>query len=196
MSAHDDETLAFYARKAFDYATRSRRTPRIEPFIARLPANASVLDLGCGAGHDAARLIEAGCDVTPVDGSLELAAEAEKLLGRPVRVMRFDELDDAERYDGVWANASLLHAPRGALPDALTRVWRSLKPGGIFTASYKAGDGDGRDSLGRYYNFPTQSELHAWYRSVAAWREIVIETAPGGGYDGVPREWLLAHARK
>jgi SAM-dependent methyltransferase len=196
MSAHDDETLAFYARKAFDYAARSRQTPRLELFIARLPANASVLEFGCGAGHDAARLIEAGFDVTPVDGSPELAAEAEKLLGRPVRVMRFAELEDVDKYHGVWANASLLHVPRSALPDVLARVWRSLRPGGLFKASFKAGDGEDRDALGRYYNFPTQNELRAWYESAANWREVVIETAPGGGYDGVPREWLWAHAYK
>ena len=36
----------------------------------------------------------------------------------------------------------------------LTLIRRALKPGGTFYASYKTGEGDGRDTLDRYYNYP------------------------------------------
>ena len=48
-----------------------------------------------------------------------MARQAEAQLGRPVRVMRFEELDERQAYDGVWANACLLHAPFPPLPGVL-----------------------------------------------------------------------------
>ena len=44
-----------------------------------------------------------------------------------------------------------------------------------------------RDSLGRYYNFPTREGLEQFYASAGPWSELAIETGTGGGYDGVPR---------
>ena len=43
------------------------------------------------------------------------------------------------------------------------RIHRALKPSGVFYASFKIGEGDGRDSLGRYYNYPSPDWLHAAY---------------------------------
>ena len=40
-------------------------------------------------------------------------------LGRPVQVMRFDELEADGQYDGVVAAYSLLHVPRAGLPAVL-----------------------------------------------------------------------------
>jgi len=88
-----------------------------------------------------------------------MAAEASRRLGRPVGTLLFHELDAVEAYDGVWANACLLHVPRPELAQVLARIWRALKPAGYFYASYKAGSVDGRDKLNRYYNYPTPDWL-------------------------------------
>ena len=53
-----------------------------------------------------------GFDVTPTDGSPEMAEVASRRLGRPVGTLLFHDLDEVEAYDGVWANACLLHVPR------------------------------------------------------------------------------------
>jgi SAM-dependent methyltransferase len=193
-SAHDDPTIAFYNQEAAKYAARRapERWPQLDAFINRLSPNAKVLELGTGGGQDASVMIAAGLDVTPTDASVGLATQAETLLGRPVRIMRFDELDAEAEFDGVWANMCLLHVPADALGDVLARIWRALKPGGIFFANYKAGDGGDRDALGRYYNFPTRDSLVRIYESAAAWSSCVITEAPGGGgYDGVMRTVLL-----
>ena len=58
---------------------------------------------------------------------------------------------------------------------------------GLFFASYKAGAGGDRDSLGRYYNFPSRERLERFYAEAGPWSELTIETGTGGGYDGVPR---------
>jgi len=196
---HDTEdaaTLAFYEQKAVAYAAHREATrhPNLDRFIGRLAPGAAVLELGCGGGLDAEVMLAAGLRLTPTDGSPALAAQAAARLGRPVKVMTFVQLREERRYDGVWANACLLHAPADALPDILGRIWRALKPGGLLFASFKAGDGPGRDGLGRYYNFPRREGLEATFRQAAPWSELSIETRPGGGYDGVERTWLLAWA--
>jgi SAM-dependent methyltransferase len=194
--AHDPATLAFYDREAPVYAHRGRaeRNPRLEAFLRRLSPGAKVLELGCGGGHDASLMLAAGFDVTPTDGSAGLAAEAEQRLGRPVRVMRFEELEPDAAYDAVWASACLLHVPEDALAGVLGRIRRALRPGGRFFASFKSGDGGDRDSLGRYYNFPSRASLEAAYAEAGPWSELAIEEGQGGGYDGVQRTWLFVVA--
>ncbi len=198
MSAYDDATLAFYAKEAADYAQRARQQshPKLQSFLDLLKPGAKILELGCGGGQDAAVMLKQGFDVRPTDGCPKLAQQAAALLGIRVTVMRFDALEDSEAYNGVWANACLLHVPMHALPNVLRRVYRALKPDGIFDASYKAGDGEGRDSFGRYYNFPSRDALLSAYRQAASWSALDIAESQGGGYDGVARTWLRVHARK
>jgi SAM-dependent methyltransferase len=198
-TAHDEETIAFYDREAAVYAARrqARRHPRLDAFIQHVGAGGKALELGCGGGQDAEIMLAAGLDVTLTDASTGLAAEAERRLGRPVRIMRFDELDETDLYQGVWANACLLHVPSAAMPDVLGRIWRALKPGGALYASFKAGAGDDRDRLGRFYNFPTRAALEGFFAASASWARLTItDDESGGGYDGVPRAWLLAAAVK
>ncbi|OEC98075.1 MULTISPECIES: class I SAM-dependent methyltransferase [unclassified Rhizobium] len=192
-----DPTASFYTDNAAIYAARERKLPRqrLDAFLATLPAGAAILELGCGAGQDAAYMFSHGFDVTPTDRSAQLAREAEKRLGKPVRVMRFEDLDATEIFDGIWAEASLLHVPRSALPDIFDRILRALKSGGIFHASFKAGEAEGHDKFGRYYNYPSAS----WIRdmlSVGGWKNIAMTEADGGGFDGEPTRWLYVAAHK
>ncbi len=192
-----DPTASFYTDNAAIYAARERRLPRqrMDAFLAALPARATILELGCGSGQDAAYMLSRGFDVTPTDGSAELAKEAEKHLGRPVRVMRFEALDATEIFDGIWAEASLLHVPRSALPDIFDRILRALKTGGIFHASFKAGEAEGHDKFGRYYNYPSAVWLEAML-SARGWKNITMTEADGGGFDGEPTRWLYVAAHK
>ncbi|MDB5582950.1 MAG: SAM-dependent methyltransferase, partial [Bradyrhizobium sp.] len=156
----DEETLQFYRSNAEAYAEREiAKHTRLTRFLALLPSDAKVLELGCGAGAASAEMIAQGFDAVPTDGSPELAAEASLRLGRPVGTLLFHDLDQVEAYDGIWANACLLHVPRPELAHVLTLIWRALKPGGHFYASFKAGDADGRDTLNRYYNYPSPDWL-------------------------------------
>src|SRR6201999_238527 len=102
--------LAFYDREAETYAARPHplRFERLHRFLGDLPPGASILELGTGGGRDAAEMIRLGFALTPTDGSAGLAAIAERTLGRPVRVMRFEALDGEAAYDAGWGNASLL----------------------------------------------------------------------------------------
>ena len=195
--AHDPETLAFYEREAQAYAGQAGEPSRhLAPFLDRLRPAARILELGCGSGRDAAVMIARGFEVEATDGSPALALQAEGRIGRPVRVMLFEALDAQEAYDAVWANASLLHIPQDALAGVLGRVHRALRAGGDFWATYKAGEGGGRDRLGRYFNYPDPARPRAAYAEAGAWSGLEIETGDGGGYDGQPTRWLLVMATK
>ncbi|MEQ9151262.1 MAG: class I SAM-dependent methyltransferase [Parvibaculaceae bacterium] len=195
--SHDPNTLAFYDAEAEAYAARGDRTDAGDPlraFLARLAPGAHVLDLGSGDGRHSAAMMEAGFEVTPLDGSAGLAAIASRRLGKQVRIMRFEEIEDSAAFDAIWAHASLLHVPRDAVPGILARLHRALKPGGRLFASFKAGGSEGRDTLGRYYNYPSKEDLASWFAASAAWSGVEIEESKGGGYDRKPTDWLILQA--
>lgn len=190
-------TTSFYDDNAETYATRDRKpqAERLDAFLSALPEKARILELGCGGGQDCAYMLAKGFDVTPTDGSAELARQAEKLIGKPVKVMRFEELAVREEFDGVWAEASLLHVPRTDLSAILALIRNALKENGVFHATFKAGTGEGHDDFGRYYNYPSRE----WLQELLVagdWRDVVINEADGGGYDNKPTRWLYLGARK
>jgi SAM-dependent methyltransferase len=193
----DEETLQFYSSNAEAYAEREIAThTRLTRFLALLPPGGKVLELGCGAGAASAEMIARGFDVAPTDGSPEMAAEASRRLGRPVATLLFHDLDKVEAYDGVWANACLLHVPRPELAQVLALIWRALKAGGHFYASFKAGEGDGRDTLNRYYNYPSPDWLRATYSDAGDWSSLSIETGEVRGFDNEWAPMLFVVARK
>ena len=194
----DQATLQFYRGNAEAYAGReiTSRQARLTAFLALLPPRASILELGCGAGSDTAEMLARGFDVRATDGSPEMAAVASKRLGRTVETLLFHELDEVEAYDGVWANACLLHVPRDELADILRLIWRALKPAGAFFASYKTGDGDGRDALNRYYNYPSPDWLRTTYAEAGQWNSLSIESGEVRGFDDKTAPMLFVVARK
>jgi SAM-dependent methyltransferase len=194
----DQATLQFYRGNAEAYAGReiTSRQARLTAFLALLPPRASILELGCGAGSDTAEMLARGFNVRATDGSPEMAALASRRLGRTVETLLFHELDEVEAYDGVWANACLLHVPRDELAGILRLIWRAMKPAGAFFASYKTGDGDGRDALNRYYNYPSLDWLRTTYAEAGQWNSLSIESGEVRGFDDKTAPMLFVVARK
>jgi SAM-dependent methyltransferase len=193
----DEATLQFYRRNADSYATRAKGPPtRLIGFLGLLPPGGSILELGCGAGDHAAEMLARGFVLRATDGSPEMAAIASRRLNHPVATMRFDELEESDAFDGVWASACLLHVPKDDLGGILTRIHRALKAGGVFYASYKAGDGDGRDSLGRYYNYVSADWLRATYAAAGPWQTVSFDTSEIKSFDGTPDTLLHLVMRK
>jgi hypothetical protein len=110
-------------------------------------------------------------------------------------MMAFDELDAESAYAGVWAHASLLHCPRAALRDVLARIHRALTSGGWHFASFKLGEGEGRDLLGRLHNFPSPDWLIAAYEEAGFVIEAQ-ETYAGKSSEGTQRDWIDLTLRK
>jgi len=193
----DDATLQFYRKNAASYADWAKApSSRLIGFLGLLPAGGSILELGCGAGNHAAEMLARGFVVRATDGSPEMAEVASRRLNHPVEAMRFDELDERETYDGVWASACLLHVPRDELAEIFARIHRALKSGGVFYASYKIGERAGRDSLGRYYNYPSQDWLKAAYDSAGTWQMLKSDTSEIKSFDEAPATMLHLVVRK
>ena len=197
-TAYDPDTLAFYQSEAPDYVASGADgvSRHLHGFLDRLSRRAEILELGCGGGRDAKAMIERGFRVDPTDGVRAMADKAAERIGRPVRVMRFDELDADAAYDAVWANASLLHVPFPALAGVLSAVHRALRPGGLAFASFKAGPALGRDRFGRYFNYPSKDELVGAFGVAARWARLELWGGEGGGYEGGRGPWIAVTATR
>ncbi len=193
----DPDTIAFYQARAPHWVFHSgeAHSHQLDAFLDRLPPGAAVLELGCGGGRDAARIKARGFVVDATEAVPALVTRANQAFGLGARVMAFHELEAQAAYAGVWAHASLLHCQRGALADVLARIHRAMLPGGWFFSSYKLGEGEGRDLLGRYHNFPSPGWLIAAYAEAG----FVIEsqdTYAGKASDGTQRDWIDLTVRK
>ena len=191
-------TLRIYAEKAQEYAAltdeMNRADPQLAAFIAALPPEGAVLDLGCGPGKSAAVMARTGLRVTAIDAVAEMVALAERHEGVQALQARFEDLDAVARYDGIWANFSLLHAPRADLPGHLARIVRALKPGGLFHIAVKSGQGSARDSLGRLYTYYTDAELTGLLETAG----LAVQSRASGSDKGLSGEispWISLAAR-
>lgn len=197
MPEIDPATFDFYQSGAphFSMSSAVSHSRHLDGFLDRLPKGARVLELGCGAGRDAARIMERGFDLDATDGIPAMVAKANERHGVGARLMRFDELSAEAEYDAVWAHACLLHCPRAELPGVLARIHTALRPGGLHYASYKLGDGEGRDLLGRLHNFPDADRLRDRYAE-AGFERVEENIFAGKGSDGTQRDWMAMTLRK
>ena len=164
----DRKTLQFYEDNAKSFVSETVNADMCEArqrFLQQLNSGASILDFGCGSGRDTKAFLEQGYRVDAVDGSSELCRIASEYSGIPVKQMLFQDLDEIERYDGVWACASILHLPKAELKDVLKRIARALKSEGILYTSFKYGNREGMCG-GRYFTDFTEEALGAFWNDV------------------------------
>lgn len=166
--SHTLMTLHYYqnnAQRFFEETVHVDMSSLYEAFTGHLPAGAWVLDAGCGSGRDAHAFSQQGYNVDAFDASSELAALARQHTGLPVRQMTFAELNEKEKYDGIWCCASLLHVSLHELPEVMQKLANALKPGGIWYVSFKYGEGE-REKEGRRFTDMTQASLLALLSAV------------------------------
>ena len=81
--------------------------------------------------------------------------------------MLFSELCEKNRYDGIWACASILHLSREELRGTLQKIETALKPDGVLYTSFKYGTFEGiRD--GRYFTDFTEETLYAFWKEATS----------------------------
>ena len=161
-----DKTLAYYAQNAeqftADTVTVDFSAPQ-ERFLAHLAPGSLILDFGCGSGRDTKAFLSRGYQVTAVDGSPKLCKLTSAYTGISVRQMLFQELDDVEYYDGIWACVSILHVPSTELSDVFRRMSTALKKGGLIYASFKYGTFEGERN-GRWFTNFTEAKFADFLR--------------------------------
>ena len=194
-----DDTVGWYERSAAAYAAETLgRNPGFlrEAFAARLPPGGSILDAGSGSGRDTLAFIEAGFDVDAFDASEGLAVFSSRLTGRPTQVARFESyVGPHDRYDGVWAFASLLHVREADIPPVVGRLAACLKRGGWLFANFKIGKGERLDEFGRRYTDMTRPQLLRLFGAMPAWQCVEITTQKAEAAFGRPTGWINIFAQ-
>lgn len=148
-----DKTIEYYNRnvEAFVSETVDVDFSQVQDlFLQMLPEKSRILDFGCGSGRDTKYFSDRGYFVEPVDGSLEICKSATGRTGIPVRNMLFQELCEQQKYDGIWACASILHLSKLDLFDVIEKMANALKSNGVIYASFKYGFFEGERN-GRYF---------------------------------------------
>ena len=147
LSPRRETTLASYQRDAAAYAAGipvdlpDELAGLMDSFVTLLPPSPSVLEIGSGSGRDALQLEQRGVvvrrtDITPAFVDLIRAS------GHAAHVLDPLRDDVGGPYDGVWANAVLLHLARDEVEPVLRRLRDAVHPGGALCLTLKEGDGE------------------------------------------------------
>jgi len=158
----DTETIKYYDKSAESYLDKVCNTypdSDLLSFINSIKSGGTVLDLGCGPGNSSAMMQSAGLNVQAPDCSQKMVDIAKNKFNVDAIKAEFKELSEIDLYDGVWANFSLLHAPRSEMLSNLKKINRSLKKKGYLHIGLKIGNGEKRDTLGRQYTYYQPKEL-------------------------------------
>lgn len=152
---HANDLKKSYAKVAPGYAKTHQGDvdlPNLEKFVAQLPPEAQVLDLGAGNGRDSQWLSEHGCQVTMFDLSPDMLAIAKVRVPDAIAIegdmtqMEFEP----ERFDAVHARGSILHLTKSEAKKVIKDVYTILKRGGVVFCTLKEGEGEREISDDRY----------------------------------------------
>jgi len=145
-----------------------------------------VLDVGCGPGHVARYLHDAGVDVAGVDLAPAMAAEAHaRHPAVPCVVADLRRLPVADAHAaGIVALYSLIHLRRAELRPAVEGFARALRPKGVLLVAVHGGDGQvhADEFVGEAVSVDatlfSAAELRAAIEAAACTVEEVVERPP------------------
>lgn len=193
-----NKTLEFYNKNAEAFVEDTIDVGFMEiqdKFLSFLPDDGWILDFGCGSGRDTKYFLERGFHVDAVDGSEELCKIASRYTGTEVRQMLFSELDAVDRYDGIWACASILHLPKREQGAVLRKMAAALKVDGVIYTSFKYGEFEGERN-GRFFTDFTVETFTDYIRGIERLQVeeywITDDVRPGRGEE----KWLNLILRK
>lgn len=132
-----------------------------------------VLDLGCGSGVQSKQLFIKGLKVVGLDLSPKMIRQAKKRVpGAKFVIGDMTMLDKriypelVEGFDGVFAQASLLHIPKNLIPEVLRSLHKILRTDGVLYLVLKEGTGEKvveeeklRRVVKRFFSFFTKEEI-------------------------------------
>ena len=158
----DNLTIDVYNKNAAEYANLNIDKVSLNAyrdFSNALPKNGLVLDYGCGPGYFAKKFLADGFKVDAFDASEKMIEIASIEAQVNWWVADFKSFRATKLYDGIWANFSLLHAPKKEIIQLIQTIFKSLKPHGLFSVGLKLGTGEKRDRIGRKYSYFEENEI-------------------------------------
>lgn len=127
-------------------------------FLNYIRKEGHILDFGCGSGRDSREFMNLEYKVSAIDGSKSICEITSEYLGIDVKCLEFSEFNDVDKYDGIWACASILHLNSKELEGIFKKMKIALRKDGVIYVSFKLGDFEGIRK-GRYFNYMNQDRL-------------------------------------
>jgi len=194
IDAYDQNTIAWAGSRNTKVVWGNEK----KKFYKYLPKG-KIIEVGSGGGRDAKELIAHGYDYTGTDVSKELLEEAKKNNPEATFLLQsVYELDfPDETFDGFWASAVLLHIPKDRIDEALSSIYRILKPGAIGFISLKKGEGERfveGDHVGiQYKRFFSFFELDEFSKMLKRNSFEILESYV---FDHSNKKWLAFFVKK
>ncbi len=178
---------------------------QIDTFLGYLEPSPKLLDVGCGAGRDIEEFKKRGVQIEGIDYSPKLVEKLHRKFPDTkiiVADMRATSLPD-NRYDGIWACASILNLSKSETPTILAEFKRLLKVNGKLFISVKEGSGEKMvpDKAGeRFFSFFSEPELREIIKR-AGFKILnteLIDEASLTGHSVIPTppRWINLYAEK
>lgn len=156
-------SIEYYNKNAEEFYNATASADMSETcnkFLKYIAPGGKILDAGCGSGRDSLYFIKHGYKVVSIDASEEMVRLSSKLTGQQTLLMKFEDVDFKDEFDGIWACASLLHVPKAKIKSVMTKLAQALKENGIFFGSFKYGEGEEYRGE-RLFNFYDENSLRA-----------------------------------
>lgn len=187
-----NKTIDYYNSNAAQYFSNTVSTDMSEccdRFLKYVVPRGRIIDIGAGSGRDIKYFKDKGYVVEGIDASEEMCRLAADYSGTEVTCERIQDWYPQEKYDGIWANASLLHLAFDEIKEFVCRASDYLKPNGVFYISMKKGIQTGCDNNGKFFTDFSEEKVQQIVSKSTAF--IVTDSWETG--DGLSREkfrWL------
>jgi len=203
LSEITSRTLAHYdaSAEAFWTATRDHDVSQNHAALLRAIEGEPpfrILDFGCGPGRDLAYFRSLGHEAVGLDGAARFVEMARANTGCEVLHQDFVRLSlPRERFDGIFANASLFHVPTSELPRVLGELRDALVPRGVLFSSNPRGNDTEGFAFGSGGRYGAYHSLETWrgYLVAADFEEIEHYYRPAGK-PRAEQPWLASVWRK
>jgi SAM-dependent methyltransferase len=142
QATYDDLAEAYAAHLADELTHKPLDRSLLDRFAGEVRGAGPVIEIGCGPGHVACYLHDRGVDVTGVDLSPAMVAEAARL--HPAIAFRTGDMRALDVADGTLAGVvafyAIVHLAPEDLPALFREVRRVLRPGGRLLVAFHVGD--------------------------------------------------------
>ena len=191
------ETIEYYNKTADQYYwnTVSVDLDALRKlFASYFPAEATILDMGCGSGRDVMAFSDMGFKAIGLDASEELIKLARERLGINAFVGDMSSWISSEPFDGIWCCASLIHLSEEEKERFFDNLKYNLKKGGAIYISVKDGIEPGLDEEGRFVSSCSEAGLRVYLKSAGCEILEIKITEDVLGRDRF--KWINVFARK
>ena len=144
----------YYENNAERYAAETfsaDMSEQYQSFLPLLKKGAKILDVGSGSGRDASYFQKQGYQVTALEPSKNLGREIRKVFSGELVCSDIQNYRPTERYDGIWACASLIHLQEEEVLQFFEKIDQYLNDNGIIYISGKNGLSTGKVEDGRFF---------------------------------------------